>query len=132
MKTRKNRKSRKSWKIFKSEFSILAVGQNQKLGITFPRFLRFPTFRSFRFVTFSFSFLIFSPFCKSSLIFLHERNMISCVYVLVYSIKCIHNIEYKMYLQNEKMPKLWVFVAFSNKRRFEQIYKTSLQNETVR
>ena len=28
------------------------------------------------------------------------------------------------------MPKLWVFVAFSNIRRFEQIYKTSLQNET--
>ena len=46
--------------------------------------------------------------------------------------KCIHNIEYKMYLQNEKMAKLWVFVDFSNKRRFEQIYKTSLQNETVR
>ena len=32
--------------------------------------------------------------------------------------------------QNEKMAKLWVFVDFSNKRRFEQIYKTSLQNET--
>ena len=37
-----------------------------------------------------------------------------------------------MYLQNKKMPKLWVFVAFSNKRRFQQIYKTSLQNETVK
>ena len=58
--------------------------------------------------------------------------MISCVYVLIYRIKCIHNIEYKMYLQNEKMPKLWVFVDCSNKRRFLQIYKTSLQNETVR
>ena len=44
--------------------------------------------------------------------------MVSCVYVLIYSIKFIHNIEYKMY--------------FSNKRRIEQIYKTSLQNETVR
>ena len=30
------------------------------------------------------------------------------------------------------MAKLWVFVHFSNKRRFKQIYKTSLQNETVR
>ena len=56
----------------------------------------------------------------------------TCVYVLIYSIKCIHNIEYKMYLQNEKMPKLWVFVDFSNKRRSEQIYKSSMQNETVR
>ena len=37
-----------------------------------------------------------------------------------------------MYLQNEKMAKLRVFVDFSNKRRFEQIYKTSLQNKTVR
>ena len=51
----------------------------------------------------------------------------------IYSIDlCIHNIEYKMYLQNEKMPKLWGFVAFSNIRRFEQIYKTSLKNEIVR
>ena len=46
--------------------------------------------------------------------------------------KWIHNIEYKMYLQNEEMAKLRVFVDFSNKRRFAQIYKTSLQNETVR
>ena len=30
------------------------------------------------------------------------------------------------------MAKLWVFVNFSNKRRFEQIYKTFLQNETIR
>ena len=50
---------------------------------------------------------------------------------MFWSIKYIHNIQYKMYLQNEKMAKLWVFVDFSNKR-FEQIYKTSLQNETVR
>ena len=40
--------------------------------------------------------------------------------------------QYKMYLENEKMVKLSVFVDFSNKRRFQQIYKTSLQNETVR
>ena len=40
--------------------------------------------------------------------------------------------QYKMYLQNEKMAKLPVFVDFSNKRRFQQIYKTSLQSETVR
>ena len=58
--------------------------------------------------------------------------MISCVYVLIYSVKCFHNIEYKMYLQNKKMPKLWVFVAFSNKRRFQRIHKTSFQNETVK
>ena len=57
--------------------------------------------------------------------------MISCVYVLIYSIKCIHNIESKMDLQNEKMAKLWVFVDFSNKGKFTQIYKTSLQNETL-
>ena len=37
-----------------------------------------------------------------------------------------------MYLQHEKMAKLLVFDDFSNKRRFEQIYQTSLQNETVR
>ena len=37
-------------------------------------------------------------------------------------IKCIHSIEYKMYLQNEKMAKLLVFVDFSNKRRSENIY----------
>ena len=37
-----------------------------------------------------------------------------------------------MYLQNEKMAKLRVFVDPSNKRRFEQIYKASLQNKTVR
>ena len=37
-----------------------------------------------------------------------------------------------MYLQNENMAKLYVFVDFSNKRRLEQIYKTSLQNQTVR
>ena len=35
-----------------------------------------------------------------------------------------------MYLQNEKMAKLWVVVGFSD--RFEQIYKTSLQNQTKR
>ena len=57
--------------------------------------------------------------------------MISCVYVLIYSIKCFHNIEYKMDLQNEKMAKLWVFVDCSNKGKFKQIYKTSLQNETL-
>ena len=73
-KTRKSRKSQKSRnffsEIFKSEFSILAVGKKHKiqnseirrLGITFPRFPRFPTSRSFRFATFSFSFLIFFPF----------------------------------------------------------------------
>ena len=48
------------------------------------------------------------------------------------SIKHIHNIKYKMYLQNEKMAELWVFVDFSKKRRLEIIYETSLQNETVR
>ena len=31
-----------------------------------------------------------------------------------------------------KMKRWQVFVNFSNKRRFEQIYKTSLQNKTVR
>ena len=34
-----------------------------------------------------------------------------------------------MYWQNEKIVS---FVHFSNKRRFEQIYKTSLWNETVK
>ena len=37
-----------------------------------------------------------------------------------------------MYLQNEKIAKLQAFVDFSDKRRFEEIYKTLLQNETVR
>ena len=36
-----------------------------------------------------------------------------------------------MYLPNGKMKKLSVFVNFSNKRSFEQIYKTFLQNETL-
>ena len=51
---------------------------------------------------------------------------------MFWSIKCIRNIKYKIYLQNEKMAELWVFVDFCNKRRFEEIYKTSMQNETVR
>ena len=59
------RKSRKFFSdIFKSEFSILALGQNRKLGITFPRFPRFLRFSNFRFLTFSFSFLFFPLFCK--------------------------------------------------------------------
>ena len=37
-----------------------------------------------------------------------------------------------MYLQNEKIEKLRVFVDFSNKSKFRQIFKASLQNETVR
>ena len=45
------------------------------------------------------------------------------------SIKYIHNREYKR--QNEDT-KIVNFVHFSNKRRFEQIYKISLCNETVR
>ena len=57
-KTWKCRKTRKFFsEIFKSEFSILAVGQNRKLGnngIIFPRFPRFPRFPSFRFASFSF------------------------------------------------------------------------------
>ena len=148
--TRSNtRKPRKSWKvfseIFESEFSILAVGKKRKLGITFPTFPRFP---SFRFATFSFSVLILFSFCKCFFKFviivlqiilqIQFDYLINEIWFLVFmfwsteSIKCICNIEYKMYLQNEKMAKLWVFVDFSNKRRFEQIYKTSLQNETVR
>ena len=60
---RKSRKSRTFFsEIFKSEFSILAVGQNRKFGIIFPRFPRFPTFPSFPFATFSISSLIFFSF----------------------------------------------------------------------
>ena len=58
-KTRKSRKTRNFFsEIFKSEFSILAVGQNRKLGnngIIFPRFPRFPRFPSFQFASFHFS-----------------------------------------------------------------------------
>ena len=36
--------------------------------------------------------------------------MISCVYVLIYKIHSQH--EYKIYLENEKMAKLWVLVNF--------------------
>ena len=47
-KTQKPQKSRKTRKkfseIFQSEFSILAIEQNQKLGIIFLRFLRFRSF----------------------------------------------------------------------------------------
>ena len=60
-KPQKSRKSRKNFsKNFKSEFSILAVGQNRKLGIITPRFPRFPTFPSFP----SFQFAVFSFFKK--------------------------------------------------------------------
>ena len=60
--------TRKPWKsrnffseIFKSEFSILAVRQNRKLGNKKTRnnFSEIPTFPSFQFNTCSFSFLIF-------------------------------------------------------------------------
>ena len=33
-----------------------------------------------------------------------------------------------MYLQNEKMTKPLVFINFPNKRCFDQVYKTYLQN----
>ena len=66
-KPRKYRKSRKFFsKIFKSDFPFWLQGKTEnweirKLGITFPRFSRFPTFLSFRLATFSFSFLIYFP-----------------------------------------------------------------------
>ena len=57
-KTRKPWKPRKSPKffsdVFKSEFTILAAGQNRKRGIIFPRFPTFLIFASFRFAIFSF------------------------------------------------------------------------------
>ena len=51
---------------------------------------------------------------------------------MFWSINCIHNMEYKMYLKMKRWQNCEFFIDFSNKRRFEQIYKTSLQNETVR
>ena len=61
----------------------------------------------------------------------------SCVYVLVY--KIIHNIDYKMYLQNKKMAKFWVFVDFSNRFGLNKYIKLlckmklwdELQNEKI-
>ena len=78
----------------------------RKLGITFPRFSRFPTFPSFRFATFSFSFLFFSPFFvnvfSNSLIYIcnyssthYFINTVSLPCVLRFDLKYkwIHNIE---------------------------------------
>ena len=110
LKTRKSRKSRKSRKffseIFKSEFLILALGQNWKLWNkktrnNFFEISKISDFCEFWFTTFSVSFLFFlSVFinCFSDYIFnfsstlyfidagrlSHSRNMISCVYVLIY------------------------------------------------
>ena len=142
-KTRKPRESRKSRKffseIFKSEFSILAVGQNRKPGNKKTRnnfseisdFSKFSICHFFIFFLDIFSFLWTDLFYKcSSNTSLTKHDFLCLCFDPKY--KWIHNIEYKIYLQNEKMANLWVFVDFSNKRRFEQIYKTSLQNETVR
>ena len=51
---------------------------------------------------------------------------------MFWSIKYIHKRGYKNVLSKWKDSKVVRFVHFSNKRRFEQIYKTSLWNETVR
>ena len=51
---------------------------------------------------------------------------------MFWSIKYIHKRGYKNVLSKWKDSKVVSFVHFSNKRRFEQIYKTSLWNETVR
>ena len=75
----KSQKSRKKFsKIFKSQFSILIVGQNRKLGNkktwnNFPRFPRSPTFSSFRFA-------IFSLFKKNFLNILKYRNSRSQIF----------------------------------------------------
>ena len=156
LKTWKPRKSRKSRKffseIFKSEFLILAVGQNWKVWNTKTRNNFFEVFKisdfcEFWFATFSFSFLFFlSVFIScfsdyvsnysSTLYFIdagrlsHSRNMISCVYVLIYKMHSQY-IEYKMYLQNEKIAKLRVFVDFSNKRKFEKNVSNFFANETM-
>ena len=108
--------------IFKSEFSILAVGQNRKLENKKTRnniSEISPRFPSFRHATFWFSFLILFSFfinvfsvplsyiCNYS----YTLYFISEIWFLVlmfWSIKHIHNRQYKMYLQNEKIAKLWV------------------------
>ena len=122
-KTRKPRKSRKFFpENFKSEFSILAVGQNRKLGNKKTRnniSEIFPRFPRFWYATFWFSFLILFSFfinvfsvplsyiCDYS----YTLYFISEIWFLVlifWSIKYIHNRQYKMYLQNKKIAKLWV------------------------
>ena len=122
-KPRKSQKSRKYFsKNFQSEFSILAVGQNRKLGNKKTRnniSEISPRFPSFRHATFWFSFLILFAFfinvfsvplsyiCNYS----YTLYFISEIWFLVlmfWSIKHIHNRQYKMYLQNEKIAKLWV------------------------
>ena len=65
-------------------------------------------------------------FCKYSTTLKYRSTVSLTTYGMVlvfmfWSTKYIHNIEYKMYLQNEKREKLWVFVDFSNKRSFELI-----------
>ena len=109
---RKSRKSRKFFpEIFKSEFSILAVGKKRKFGNKDTRnniseiseiseVSEFSIFHFFIFFLIFFSFFtnVFSVFlfyiCNySSTLYLtnivrlsHQRNMISCVYVLIYKI----------------------------------------------
>ena len=77
-KPRKSQKSRKFFsKNFESEFSILAVEQNRKLGIIFPRF---PTFLSFQFA-------IFSIFKKIFFNILKHRNNRSYMFLKIRVLK---------------------------------------------
>ena len=80
--------------IFKSEFSILAVGKNRKLGMIYPRFPRFPRFPSFRFATLSFSLLVFFFFFKNgfSVSLFYVCNYSSNLYFLYkYNYDCRNN-----------------------------------------
>ena len=119
-KTRKPRECRKSRKffseIFKFEFSILAVGQNRKPGNKKTRnnfseiseisdFSKFSICHFFIFFLDIFSFLWTDLFYKcSSNTSLTKHDFLCLCFDLKY--KWIHNIEYKIYLQNEKMANL--------------------------
>ena len=101
----KTRKTRKFFsKIFKSEFSIFALGQNQKLGNkktrnNISKVSEISEISEFLICTFfilflNFFYLLLYIFFSGSLFYIcnkfytlsHRRNMISYVYILIYKI----------------------------------------------
>ena len=116
-KPQKLQKSQNFSEIFKSEFSILAQRLNQKLKNnktlnTFFKVSEISNFSEFSICHFFIFFLdsffvslcffpnLYFPFVSNSL---KKYDFLCLCFV---SIKHIHNIKYKMYLQNEKMAEL--------------------------
>ena len=135
----KTRKTRKFFsKIFKSEFSILAIGQNRKLGNKKTRnniseISKFSV--CYFFIFFSYFFLLFfiNVFSGSFFTFvtsvLHFINIVRLSLIdeiwfhvfMFWSIKYIHNREYKC--QNKKTAKLWILSIFLTKEGLNKYIK---------